>query len=239
LDTKSRDNLGMESKACKRCGEVTPLSGFYSCKTTKDGLLGQCKKCIVSATQARYQADPDKTKKRVAEWRSANKEHARKSAAERRLANIDAEKAKARAYYEANRRAVIDKSAAWAKANPERFKHYMASRRRDPVADCEKTMRRLAAKKHRTPPWVSKDDFVPVYRQCRELSEQLGVEHQVDHIVPLQGKNVSGLHVPWNLQIIPAQANQSKGNRFDPDAYVHTPTHAGLLTGVASPASKP
>ena len=204
-------------KACKRCNEMTPLSGFYSCKTTKDGLLGQCKKCIVAAASARYQADPERAKQRVGEWKEANKDHVKESAARRRMENLEVEKAKAKEYYQANRGAVIAKSAAWAKANPEKFSRYMKTRKRDPVADCAKTMRRIAAKKNRTPAWVDPSAFLPIYAKCKEVTAATGVRHEVDHIVPLQGKQVSGLHVPWNLQVIPAKVNQSKGNRFVSD----------------------
>lgn len=64
----------------------------------------------------------------------------------------------------------------------------------------------------RVPPWIKfTRDILPAYRRLLEGRE----EWSIDHIIPLKGKDVSGLHVPKNLQALPsASENASKGNKF-------------------------
>jgi hypothetical protein len=52
-----------------------------------------------------------------------------------------------------------------------------------------------------------------IYQEAKRLTRATGVPHDVDHIVPLHGRDVSGLHVSWNLQAIPRLDNKQKSNR--------------------------
>ena len=60
-----------------------------------------------------------------------------------------------------------------------------------------------------------KDEIQNFYWLAQDLRAVTGEQYHVDHIVPLNGKNICGLHVPWNLQVLPADINLSKGNRYD------------------------
>ncbi len=66
---------------------------------------------------------------------------------------------------------------------------------------------RQARKEERTPPWADLDKIREIY-----LNRPKG--YHVDHIIPLNGENVSGLHVHYNLQYLPAKENLSKGNKL-------------------------
>lgn len=69
-----------------------------------------------------------------------------------------------------------------------------------------------------TPAWLSdaqKKEIESFYAEAQFISEATGVKYHVDHIVPLHGKNVCGLHLPWNLQVITASENRIKSNSLE------------------------
>lgn len=68
-----------------------------------------------------------------------------------------------------------------------------------------------------TPSWLSdemKKEILSIYRTREVLSEQTGILHHVDHIVPIKSDIVCGLNVPWNLRVITAEENLRKSNKF-------------------------
>jgi len=90
-------------------------------------------------------------------------------------------------------------------------------RKENPDKHCARQSKRRASKLNATPTWLSESHLLHMqckYSLSKMLSKETGQLHHVDHIVPLKGKTVCGLHVPWNLQVIPAKENLCKHNKF-------------------------
>ena len=78
--------------------------------------------------------------------------------------------------------------------------------------------KKRGAKKNALPSWLSEtqhNEIKKAYFKAKKLEKNTGEKYHVDHIAPLQGENVCGLHVPWNLEPITASANTSKRNQVD------------------------
>lgn len=171
-------------KHCGACNSLKPLTAFAKCRTTRDGLQTQCKACKQLHNRQWYAANSKAHKASRDRWYAEHKALRRKT------------------------------QQAWAEANQESTR---AARERykanNPGAAAAGWAARRAAVGRSTPPWADSRAIAEVYRQAQEL-RNLGLDVHVDHIVPLRGKNVSGLHVHYNLQVLLADDNLKKSNNF-------------------------
>lgn len=146
-------------------------------------------KVLKSMADKRYREKyEDKIKEYKAKYYQENKERLSKKSAE---------------VYQKNKEAIKKRIAAWKKNNPAKVN-----------AGC---MLRHAIKLKGTPVWLTADHkwMIEQAYELAKLREKVcgGVWH-VDHIIPLRGKTVCGLHVPWNLQVITREENCKKHNKL-------------------------
>lgn len=150
----------------------------------------------------RYANDPEfkaRTKANdAARWKSMS-EDKKRAQYERVRKYLDARKRTPEGYaiYKAN----LMKLKAWQSENPERVK--------------ARSRRYAMQKRKAAPPWLTEamwDAMGAMYVEAARLSRETGEPREVDHVVPLCGKRVCGLHVPWNLQILTRKENLSKGS---------------------------
>jgi 5-methylcytosine-specific restriction endonuclease McrA len=137
------------------------------------------------------------------EWQSANIEKVRASKRNWIKKHPERMRELQRRYHHANKARAQAKRRTYAKNKPHKFVEYASSRR--------------AAKLNRTPKWlddVQRQQIAEMYECAKELSVMTGESWEVDHIVPMQGECVSGLHVPWNLQLMPKSLNSAKKNKW-------------------------
>ena len=131
--------------------------------------------------------------------------------AARRKADPARSKSQSAQYYRSNIEKVQARHKVWRENNKEYTRSYLkAYCEKRPGFNAAKVMKYVAAKLKATPAWITKEQL----RQIEEVYATCPEGFEVDHIIPLRGKTVSGLHVPWNLQHLSIGQNRSKGNKF-------------------------
>ena len=175
----------MMNKTCACCKLELPVENFSSSSTRKSGLHCYCKPCENEKSRAQYA-----------------KHKARKDAQNKR-------------WYEENKQIRLLSQYAWQEKNKNKVSEIQKSyRKRNLSKDCAKVMRREASKINATPEWANNTRIQCYYSLAAMFNKNTEQKWHVDHIVPLRGKNVCGLHVDYNLRVIPAIENMKKGNRY-------------------------
>jgi hypothetical protein len=118
--------------------------------------------------------------------------------------------------FEQRRKYSIFVKKEWRKERPDYVKQYSKQHAKlNPQQYAAKTAKRRAMQLQRTPKWDPDAHLIIAkYQLAAMLTKASGIEHHVDHIIPLQGKKVSGLHTFANLRVIPGSDNVKKSNSF-------------------------
>lgn len=174
-------------KNCKQTN-LQILTNFYKEKASLDGYGSKCKTC---------------SKQYLIKWKKENINKIRKYSS--------------KAYYKDPKKH-MNYNTLWVKKNPIKRAFYSKKwENGNPDKRVAIKAKYRAAKLQRIPKWFTKSDWIEIkwaYKIAKDLTKQTGIPHEVDHIIPLQGKNISGLHCPQNLRIMSKHENRVKYNKF-------------------------
>lgn len=187
----------VDTKRCAKCGLDKPLCDFPLCKGKP---RARCKPCHSQDASAWAKANSDRYKARLKKWQQENRQPAFMGPPLPRHILIARHR---------------EASEAWREANPEKMKDARrAYYRANPHVQAEVTRRRQARQIQATPAWANVQAMQAYYAEAKRLEGETGIRHEVDHIIPLQGKIVCGLHCEANLQVLPMTQNRRKSNHL-------------------------
>lgn len=208
----------IETKHCSVCKAEKPFDAFNRQRSARDGVKSRCRECQSSDNRARYAAKGEHIKDTVRAYASANADKVKAAKADRYQRNRETVLAQQRDYAARTLPQRTERRREYRLANPDKERAWAQSyRRANPHKNRARTSLRMARKKRATPTWANLDKVSAFYRSADALGMLTGEWYHVDHVVPLNGATVCGLHNEFNLQILTARENIAKSNRFWPD----------------------
>lgn len=185
-------------KPCKR--------GHYSHRITSSSSCYECQReHYIPKFKA---ANPTYVRDQSRRYRRGDPEKYRRQSREQSKRNPEARREANRKWRQKNLKKCLEDSRRWRQENTDRHDELIRKwREENPAIVAAYCAKYRAAKLERTPPWADLDLINKFYECCPAGCH-------VDHIIPLRGDKVSGLHVPENLQWLPARENQKKCNKW-------------------------
>lgn len=168
--------------------------------------------CIVCAALRCKRFQENNKEKHVEYWAKSYSKHAKKK------------RAYAKAYRESNVEKIKEASKSYKQKNRPKLSRLQIEREQKIKQAC--------------PSWVTKEDkkwMDEIYKASKQIKDQYGVDTAVDHIIPIKGKTVCGLHVPWNLRVVTRSYNSQKLNNMEEHSPIYQSKNTVMIHSSALP----